>query len=82
MVPLSKGATLGSELLVDAATLAAHFSKSRGEDRVEVQHTERRYVRKPRGFPPGAVRVTREKVIVVRLEPARLKRLLASERQN
>lgn len=80
IVPLNKNAQLGSEVLVDAATLAAHFSKARGDDRVEVQHTERRHVRKPRGFPPGAVRVTREKVIVVRMEPDRLRRLLASER--
>ena len=80
VVPLDKGGAIASEVLVDAATLAAHFSKSRGEDRVEVQHTERRYVRKPRGFPPGAVRVDREKVIVVRLERDRLQRLLASER--
>lgn len=80
IVPLDKGTQIGSETLVDAATLAAHFSKSRGDDRIEVQHTERRYVRKPRGFPPGAVRVTREKVIVVRMEPERLRRLLATER--
>lgn len=80
VVPLDKGTMISSEVLVDAATLAAHFSKSRGDDRIEVQHTPRKHVRKPRGFPPGAVRVTQEKVIVVRMEPERLRRLLNSER--
>jgi hypothetical protein len=39
----------------------------------------RGHVRKPKGAAPGLVRVDREKVIVVRIEPARMKALLASE---
>lgn len=42
-----------SELLIDAATLAAHFSEARGEDRVEVQYTPRKHLRKRRGAAPG-----------------------------
>jgi predicted ribosome quality control (RQC) complex YloA/Tae2 family protein len=62
--------------LVDAAHLAVHFSDARGEAVVEVQYTPRKWVRKPKGSAPGAVAIDREKVLVLRVEPARLERLL------
>lgn len=80
VVPLEKKAVIGQELLLDAAHLAAHFSKQRGEPTVEIAHTERRFVRKPKGAAPGSVNVDRERVFVLRIEAARLARLLASER--
>jgi hypothetical protein len=46
---------------------------------VEVQHTPRRYLRKPKGSAPGLVLVDREKVLVLRVERERLARLLAAE---
>jgi hypothetical protein len=76
---LDKGASCPAELLVDAATLAAHFSDARGEATCEVSYVLRRHVRKPRGSAPGAVTYDREKVIVVRIEKDRLERLLASK---
>jgi hypothetical protein len=79
IVVLPKGKSCPSDALVDAAHLAAHFSDARGEPVVEVDHTDRRYVRKPRGSPPGLVVIQREKVIALRVEPARLSRLLARE---
>lgn len=80
IVPRTRNAPLSQELLLDAAHLAAHFSDARGEPRVEIQHTERRFIRKPKGAAKGAVIVDREKVLLLRLEPTRLARLLASER--
>jgi hypothetical protein len=77
VVPLEKGESCPPELLADAATLAAHFSDARGEAVTEVQYAERRHIRKRRKSAPGEVAVDREKVIVLRLEPARLARLLA-----
>ncbi len=79
VVPLDRGASCPGELLVDAAHLAAHFSEARGEDVVEVQYTPRRYVRKPKGSAPGLVVVDREKVLVLRVEPERLRCLLERE---
>lgn len=79
VVPLARGEVCPPELLLDAATLAAHFSDARGEPIVDVQHAPRRYVRKPRGSAPGAVLVDREKVLALRLEAKRLARLLAAE---
>jgi predicted ribosome quality control (RQC) complex YloA/Tae2 family protein len=80
VVPLEKKASIGQELLLDAAHLAAHFSKQRGEPTVEIAHTERRFVRKPKGAAAGSVNVDRERVFVLRIERDRLARLLASEK--
>ena len=79
IIPRDKNTQIPPELLLDAAHLAAHFSDSRGERLIEIQHTERRYIRKPKGAAVGAVMVDREKVLVLRVESDRLTRLLASE---
>jgi hypothetical protein len=81
LVPLAKGTTCPPDVLVDAATLAAHFSDARGDTVAEVSYVERRYVRKPKKSAPGAVTHDREKVIAVRVEPGRLGRLLASKEE-
>jgi predicted ribosome quality control (RQC) complex YloA/Tae2 family protein len=78
-VPLDKGASCPGDLLVEAAHLAAHFSEARGQDVVEVQYTPRRYLRKPKGSAPGRVVVDREKVLVLRLQPELLRKLLERE---
>lgn len=79
VVPLEKNASCPPDLLVDAATLAAHFSDARGEAVCDITYVERRHVRKPRKSAPGAVTFDREKVMAVRVEPARLERLLATK---
>lgn len=82
VVPLVRGKSCSPEALVDAATLAAHFSELRGEPVVDVLHTPRRFVRKRKGSPVGSVTLEREKVIAVRIEPERLKRLLDLEKKR
>lgn len=77
IVPLARGEVCPPELLVDAAHLAAHFSSARGEPRVEVQYTPRKYLRKPKGGAPGTVLVSNERSFLVRIEPERIERLLA-----
>ncbi len=79
VVPLKREQTCPGDLLADAAHLAAHFSDARGEPTVEVSYVLRKHVRKPRKASPGAVVIDREKVLVLRLEEARLARLLAAE---
>lgn len=79
IVPRERASDVPPELLLDAAHLAVHFSAARSEASAEVQHAERRYIRKPKGSAPGAVRVDRERVLLLRVEKARLERLLASE---
>jgi len=79
VVPLAKGAVCPPEVLAEAAHLAAHFSDAREEDLVEIQHTPRRYVRKPRKSPPGLVVLDREKVMLLRRRPEVLRGLLERE---
>jgi predicted ribosome quality control (RQC) complex YloA/Tae2 family protein len=67
------------ETLLDAATLAAHFSAARDESFVEVAATRRKHVHKPKGAAVGAVQFSQERTIALRREPDRLARLLASE---
>lgn len=82
VVPLEKNQVLSSEALVDAAHLALHHSELKGEPRGEVSHTQVKFVRKGRDAAPGAVTYTREKTLMLRVEPERLKRLLAGEREG
>ena len=65
--------------LADAALLAAHFSRARGEDLAEVSWTRRKHVRKTKGAPAGSVIATQERTLRVRLSAARLAELLSSE---
>jgi predicted ribosome quality control (RQC) complex YloA/Tae2 family protein len=66
--------------LLDAAHLAVHYSQAKDATVAEVQWTEAKYVRKVKGAAPGAVAVARERVIALRVEPARLARLLGAAR--
>jgi hypothetical protein len=65
--------------LADAALLAAHFSRARGEDGAEVAWTRRKHVRKPKGAAPGSVIATQERTMRARLDAPRLQALLSSE---
>jgi predicted ribosome quality control (RQC) complex YloA/Tae2 family protein len=76
VVPLGRGEEPTSELLIDAAHLAAHFSDARGDPDVEVSWTRRRHVQKPRGAPPGSVRLLNEKTIYLKVDQGRLERML------
>jgi predicted ribosome quality control (RQC) complex YloA/Tae2 family protein len=78
VVRLERGKTASLETLLDAATLALHFSKARGRPWGEVIYTPRKNVRKPKGWPRGKVEVLRSKTLSVRVEADRLRRLLAS----
>ncbi|MCC6785683.1 MAG: DUF814 domain-containing protein [Planctomycetes bacterium] len=78
VVRLQKGKGVSQETLLDAATLAIHFSKVRGTTAEDVTWTEARHVRKPKGMPPGKVVAAQPRTLRVRMEEARLRRLLDS----
>jgi predicted ribosome quality control (RQC) complex YloA/Tae2 family protein len=48
-----------------AASIAAYYSKMRSAGTVPVAMTRRKFVRKPRGAPPGTVALEREEVLFV-----------------
>jgi len=74
---LEKGKGPDQESLLDAAHLAAHFSDARGDPACEVIWTRVKWVKKPRGAAPGAVTISQERALFLRIEPARVGRLLA-----
>ncbi|MGA7303576.1 MAG: fibronectin-binding domain-containing protein, partial [Rhodothermales bacterium] len=56
---------VGKPIKLKAAAIAAWFSSARGSGLVPVIVTDRKYVSKPKGSDPGAVRVHREEVLMV-----------------
>jgi predicted ribosome quality control (RQC) complex YloA/Tae2 family protein len=72
IVQLPKGAEPPVETLRDAATLALLYSDLKKSGKGEVIYTSRKWVRKAKGQAAGAVTVTREKAISVKLDPRRL----------
>jgi predicted ribosome quality control (RQC) complex YloA/Tae2 family protein len=56
----------GKRACEQAAAIAAYYSKMKTAGTVAVAMTEKRFVRKPRGAPPGTVMIEREKVIFAR----------------
>ena len=51
----SKGEPLPDSVYEDAGKLAAYYSKGRDADKVEIDYTERRNIKKPGGAKPGFV---------------------------
>ncbi|MCK6459459.1 MAG: NFACT family protein [Planctomycetes bacterium] len=78
IVPLERGEQVPEQTLLDAATLALHYSKMRTATAAEITYTHRRNVSKPKGAKPGLVQVREEKVLRLRREADRLARLLMS----
>lgn len=67
---------LPQETLLDAAHLAAYFSKARNATRAEVHYCQAKHVRKSKGSPAGQVVVQNGKTLALRVEQPRLQRLL------
>ncbi|MFU8802168.1 MAG: Rqc2 family fibronectin-binding protein [Bradymonadaceae bacterium] len=82
LLRMDKGGEPKSEDLVDAATLAAHFSRGREDTLVDITHTLAKHVRKPKGFPPGLVTVAGGSTLAIQIDQDRLERLLATEIQT
>lgn len=77
VVPLRAGKPVSEATFLDAATLAAHFSRLAGEAQVDVLYTHVRNLRRPKGAPPGRVFTSETKTVRVRIDAARVARLLA-----
>jgi len=78
VVPLERKEEVPPEVLLDAAHLALHHARGAGESRGEVAWTRARLVRRVKGGAPGQVTYSGEKVLSIRVEPARLERLQRS----
>lgn len=51
----SEGKEVPDKTFEEAASLAAYFSKARGNEKVEVDYVEKKHVKKPSGAKPGFV---------------------------
>jgi len=67
------------EELIDAATLAVHFSPLSEASKANVHVARVKEVKKPRGAKPGLVTLSGGKTLHVRMQPERLQRLLSRE---
>ncbi len=68
--------------LLEAAMLAAHFSKGKNNGKVEVTYTEAKYVRKPKGYPKGMVTVAGGSTLLIEIEPQKLERIMSTEHEE
>ncbi|MEO0479628.1 MAG: NFACT RNA binding domain-containing protein [Planctomycetota bacterium] len=82
VVRVQKGKSASLETLLDAGTLAIHFSKVRGAELEEVVYTQAKHVRKPKGLPAGKVVPSQTKTLRIRHEADRLERLLRSDAEG
>lgn len=62
------GKSIPAPVLEKAAQLAAYYSKRKTDSLCPVIYTPKKWVRKPKGSPPGSVVVEREKVLLVKPE--------------
>ncbi|HUW32631.1 MAG TPA: NFACT family protein [Planctomycetota bacterium] len=76
IIKSEKDKPLMKETLLDAAHLAVYFSQLRDAAKAVIDYTQRKHVRKPRGYPPGRVAYSQQKTILLVPDKRRLERLL------
>jgi predicted ribosome quality control (RQC) complex YloA/Tae2 family protein len=78
-VKTPQGKSLPLETMIDAATLAVHFSKGKTSGQGDVYYTRVKYLRRAKGAKKGTVLPTQEKNIHVKLDAERIERLKTGE---
>ncbi len=63
------------ESILEAATIAAHYSRGRGSTRLPVDYTEVRNLRKPKGAKPGMVIYYHQKTVMVKPDKENIEKL-------
>jgi predicted ribosome quality control (RQC) complex YloA/Tae2 family protein len=81
-VKAQPGKSLPLETMLDAATLAVHFSKGKTSGQGDVYYTQVKYLRRAKGARRGTVLPTQEKNLHVKLDPARIERLKTGSRPD
>ncbi len=62
---VNRGKVPPKHIIEKAGQIAGYFSKARKSKYTPVAYTQRKYIHKPKGMPPGTVVMTREEVIMV-----------------
>lgn len=76
VVPVEKGKSLNEQSLLDAATLALHYSECH-DDRAEITVSSVKFLKRIKAAP-GQVQIQKSRTLFLRLEAPRLERLLAT----
>ncbi|HBY57055.1 MAG TPA: hypothetical protein DEG96_04255 [Candidatus Atribacteria bacterium] len=63
--------------LLQAAQLAAYFSKAKNENKVMVDYTLKKYVKKPKNAKPGMVTYSHEKSLIIKINPQDIKDIIS-----
>ena len=71
-----KHKALSPSLIREGAILAIHFSKARATQASEIQYTQRSFLKKTKGAPPGMWLVERAESLFIRYEINELKQIL------
>ncbi len=80
IVRTPRGGALPPRTLREAAWLAAYYSPRRAEGRLDIDYTQRKYVRKIKGGEPGQVTYSQNRTVVADLaDPAAARVLSAVE---
>ena len=64
------------QTLLEAATLALHFSRFRKEGKGEVLYTHKKYIQRLKKGKTGTVICSQEKTVYLEIDPERLSKLL------
>ena len=78
-VKAQAGKSLPLETMLDAATLAVHFSRGKSAGQGDVYYTQVKYLRRAKGAKKGTVLPTQEKNLHIKVDPERIERLKAGE---
>lgn len=75
-IKFKRNKTVPLDVLLDAANLAVLFSKGRNQSQVNLYYTEVRFLRRAKDSKTGLVLPTQEKNLTIKLDMARIQRLL------
>jgi predicted ribosome quality control (RQC) complex YloA/Tae2 family protein len=67
--------SLPLDTLIQAANLAAHFSKAKKENKVLVDYTFKKYVKKPKNAKPGMVIYSQEKSLWIKIDSEEIRKM-------
>ncbi len=67
--------------LIQAANLAAYFSKAKKENKVLIDYTLKKHVKKPKNAKPGMVIYSHEKSLLIKINPQEIKNMISQNRR-
>jgi predicted ribosome quality control (RQC) complex YloA/Tae2 family protein len=76
LLKVGRGGEAGPQSIMEAAAIAAHYSRGKGSTRVAVDYTRVKNVHRPRGAKPGMVTYFHQKTIFAKPDKEKAEKLL------